>query len=164
VSTTAELWDSYQAWCAEGALEAGTKGRFMAALRKAGHVTVQGMSRYRVGVALRPAPDPDTDVKEALATLRRGGLLAGYPEGDGGKAWQARLQKPLLPPRPFREEDWQGFTRSTPLPSVPPDPVITGTCCICGGAVLETSNIPDCHPACQQWPQSGRRYGPEAAS
>jgi hypothetical protein len=35
-----------------------------------------------------------------------------------------------------------------------------GTCRVCGGGVLASSRWPDCHPACHQWPNTGRRYGP----
>jgi hypothetical protein len=37
---------------------------------------------------------------------------------------------------------------------------VVGTCRVCGGPVLPSSAWPDCHPACHQWPTSGRRYGP----
>jgi hypothetical protein len=32
-------------------------------------------------------------------------------------------------------------------------------CRVCGGPVLHTSAWPDCHPACHQWPNTGRVYG-----
>jgi hypothetical protein len=78
VSRTSALWDDYQAWCADLDLESLTKGRFMAALRKAGHVTVQGMSSHRVGLALRPVPNPDEDHQDVLRALTRGGLYPGW--------------------------------------------------------------------------------------
>jgi hypothetical protein len=34
-------------------------------------------------------------------------------------------------------------------------------CWVCGGQVLASSKSPDCHPACHQWPHTGKRYGPE---
>ena len=40
--------------------------------------------------------------------------------------------------------------------------VVAGMCRVCGGPVLASSRWPDCHPACHQWPDTGKRYGPEA--
>ena len=38
---------------------------------------------------------------------------------------------------------------------------VVGACRVCGGGVLASSRWPDLHPACHQWPEGGRRYGPE---
>lgn len=43
-----------------------------------------------------------------------------------------------------------------PFGLLPRDPQ---PCRICGGPVLHTSKWPDCHPACHQWPNTGRKYG-----
>jgi hypothetical protein len=38
---------------------------------------------------------------------------------------------------------------------------VTRVCRVCGGPLLASSPWRDCHPACRQWPDTGRRYGPE---
>jgi hypothetical protein len=77
VETTDALEADYRAWSLEKGLEPLSRRKFMSGLRKLGHVTVKGAAGYRVGIALRPALDPDADLAAAATALRLGGLFTG---------------------------------------------------------------------------------------
>ena len=108
VARNADLYADYRGWCGETDSEAVSSAKFLARLRKLGHVAVVDRCAWRVGITLKPQADPNADITESLNLLRKTGLLArrSRSDGDGGVAWRASLSEPLSPPRPFREEDW----------------------------------------------------------
>jgi len=71
VCPTGLAYGDYCGWCADADLEPVSRSKFMAALRRLGHVTVPGATSFRVGITLRPPPDPDPELTAAVALVRR---------------------------------------------------------------------------------------------
>ena len=162
VSANADLYEDFTAWLVETGGQEMTSQKFLARLRKLGHVAVEKRSGYRVGLCLKPRTDPpDADVHAAVTTLRLGGLLErrSRSDGDGGIAWRKKLKQSLKPAPAFRASDWTWLQRPAPPDFSPPEPEVVGQCRTCGGEVVETSRWRDEHPACRTWPSTGSEYG-----
>jgi hypothetical protein len=91
------------------------------------------------------------------------------PSSDDAQTRRSHRKATKKPPLTSDDASSVACHNKSPTPGsskrvVPPTPTpleVVGTCRVCGGGVLATSMWPDVHPACRQWPNTGRRYGPE---